>query len=276
MLCFIIPFKSRMVSKDWIRDCNIFEDALFSAYNQIDPDIRIIVICHEKPLLTRAYDKRVEFISVGFPPPERSAYFTQWDVGMRDKGRKKIVGLLRASQLNPDFIMFMDADDLVNRKLSQYVNAHKCSNGWIIKRGYKYAYGSRWLFFITNFNLKCGTCAIVNSRIVKYPQNIDQDKEKCVLLGSHMEFESALAAQETPLEVLPFPGVIYVLGHGGNWSWNINRFVGQEAGKPRQKPVSSIRSMARRILNSGNRLLSRRILSRRIQEDFSMTHRPST
>ena len=276
MLCFIIPIKSKIVSKDWIRDCNIFEEALFSACNQIDPDIRIIVICHEKPLLSRACDKRVEFISVDFSPPERSAYFTHGEVGMEDKDRKLVVGFLRARQLNPDFIMILDADDLVSRRLSQYVHAHKYSNGWIIKRSYRYYYGTRWLFITENFNRVCGTCAIVNARIVKYFQDIERDKDKFVLCGSHMKFESGLAEQGTPLEVLPFPGVIYVLGHGGNWIQNITYLHGYDVRKYRDKPFSSIKIMTHHMLALWDKLLSRRILTRRIREEFSMTHRTST
>ncbi len=57
MLCFLIPLKSAAVANDWERVCNIFEATLRSAYHQTDPDFRILVICHEKPILKGVYNR---------------------------------------------------------------------------------------------------------------------------------------------------------------------------------------------------------------------------
>ncbi|MEO1134802.1 MAG: glycosyltransferase family 2 protein, partial [Cyanobacteria bacterium J06639_1] len=141
MLCFVMALKSKAVSKNWKLVSELFENTLYSAYNQIDPDFRIIAVCHEIPELKRDYDDRVELLSVDFPPPDGSIRAET----MKDKWKKISVGLIRAGELNPDFVMLMDADDLVSRRLSQYVNQHKDSNGWIFDLGYKYQFGSQWI-----------------------------------------------------------------------------------------------------------------------------------
>ncbi|MCM0594226.2 MAG: glycosyltransferase family A protein [Gloeotrichia echinulata DEX184] len=127
MLCFIIALKSKMVSNNWERVSKIFEASLRSAYQQIDPDFKIIVICHETPQLQGDYDERVEFINVDFPPQSKLVT----ELTMKDKWHKLQIGMVRAGALNTDFIMVMDADDLVNNKLSQYANSNKSTNGWI-------------------------------------------------------------------------------------------------------------------------------------------------
>jgi len=71
MFCFIIAVKSKAVSKNWARVCELFEAALRSTYHQIDPDFKIIVVCHDTPEVSGTYDGRVEYINVDFPPPRQ-------------------------------------------------------------------------------------------------------------------------------------------------------------------------------------------------------------
>ena len=71
MLCFIIALKSKKVSNNWETVSKLFETSLRSAYQQIDSDFKIIVVCHEMPQLQYSYNNRVEFINVDFPPPSK-------------------------------------------------------------------------------------------------------------------------------------------------------------------------------------------------------------
>ncbi|MEQ9359077.1 hypothetical protein [Coleofasciculus chthonoplastes] len=207
-----MALKSKAISTNWERVSGIFENSLRSAYNQIDPDFRIVVVCHETPKLQHSYDERVEIINVGFPPPTQ----VNTNLTMQDKWRKLAVGMIRVGELCPDFVMIMDADDLVNRRLAHYANTNLEANGWIFKQGYRYKYGSQWIYWDNNFN--CGTNAIVNSKLIKFPQNIDNRMiDECVILrNGHTIIEEKLEALETPLMPLPFPGAIYVYGHGDN------------------------------------------------------------
>lgn len=212
MLCFLIALKSKAVSKDWERVSILFENCLRSAYSQTDPEFKIVVVCHETPHLSLHYDERVEIINVDFTPP--SAIVTK--LTMQDKWRKLSIGMIRVGELSPDFVMIMDADDLVSNRLSQFVNTRKLENGWMVKQGYSYNYGSRWIH--RNDLFSCGSDAIVSSRLVKFPKNLDsQSINDCILLRwGHTIIGEKLAEQGTPLAPLPFLGVAQVVNHGDN------------------------------------------------------------
>jgi hypothetical protein len=212
MLCFVMALKSKVVSNDWKKVCEVFGNSLRSAYSQIDPDFKVLVVCHEIPTLSDQYDERVEFIQVDFPPPEKLV--TQKT--MADKWRKLAVGMVRVGKIKPDFVMIMDADDLVSNQLSQYVNAHKSENGWMLRKGYTYRHNRPWIY--QNNHFTCGSDAIVNSRLIKFPQNSDPKSiEDCVVLKwGHTIIGEKLKEAGTPLKSLPFRGAIYVCDHGDN------------------------------------------------------------
>ncbi len=252
MLCFIIALKSKAASNNWERVSTLFENSLLSAYNQIDPNFKIIVVCHEIPKLKYNYDHRVEIISVVFSPPTSKA---ATNLTMQDKWKKLAVGMVRAGELKPHFIMIMDADDLVSRKLAQYANNNLTANGWIFKQGYRYRYGSRWIYWDNFFN--CGTNAIVSSRLIKFPLNTHSESiAECVVLShGHTVIQKCLEELGTPLVPLPFPGAVYVYGHGDNYS---------DTHYPKKMlPSYNLRYFLGRIRRT-------RYLNQKIREEFSI------
>ena len=112
MLCFIVPLKSAKTAVDWPRVCELFEGTLRSAYQQTDPDLRVVAVCHERPNLQGSYDERVEFVEVDFPPPSQN----QGQSAIADKWAKLHAGMVRAGDLHPDYFMFLDADDRVSNR----------------------------------------------------------------------------------------------------------------------------------------------------------------
>ena len=212
MFCFVMALKSKAVSKNWERVSSLFEASLCSAYQQINPNIKIIVVCHETPKLNESYDERVEIINVDFPPPAK----LDTKLTMQDKWNKLAVGLVRAGELNPEFIMIMDADDLVSNRLAEFAQYSPSCNGWIFKKGYQYRYGSRWIYVNDHYN--CGTNAIVNAKLINFPQTTDREEiKKCVVLTTgHLGIETTLAELGTPLTPLPFFGGVQIVKHGDN------------------------------------------------------------
>jgi hypothetical protein len=251
MLCFVMALKSKLVSKNWQKVSEVFENSLRSAYSQIDPNFKVIVVCHEIPILTDQYDERVEFIQVNFPPP--TELVTQKT--MADKWRKLAVGMVRVGEINPDFVMIMDADDLVSNQLSQYVNAHKSANGWMLRRGYTYSHNSPWIY--KNNHFTCGSDAIVGSRLIQFPKDLEPKSiDNCVVLKwGHTIIGEKLKEAGTPLETLPFRGAIYVCDHGDNDSALDVR--------PSQKRWPSPRYLLAKLKQT-------QFLSRTIKEEFSI------
>jgi len=207
MFCFITALKSKAVSKDWARVCELFESALRSANQQTDPDFRIIVVCHEKPDVRGTYDDRVQFVSVGFPPPPP----TEMKLLMLDKWKKLAVGVREAERFKPDFIMFQDADDLVSRRIVAHAHANRSANGFVIRRGYEWVYGKSWITLQNE--LHCGTDSIVNTRLFEYPKDLAQETvERCLILRyGHTQIEQECARRGAPLLLLPFRGAIYTV-----------------------------------------------------------------
>ena len=231
VIAFVVALKAKSVANNWDRVCRLFEATLQSAYNQTDGDFRIIAVCHDRPALRHIYDGRVEFITVDFPPPPEV-----YDLMMQDKWKKIAVGVKRARELSPSFVMLMDADDLVSNRLVAHVKKYPDSNGWIITQGYNYVFGSRWIERANNYN--GGTNAVVSSRLIRFPKDLDDESiGSCVILRwGHMRIAEKLAEAGTPLEPLPFRGAIYIYRHGDNatdlgpWGgkppWNLRWLVG--------------------------------------------------
>jgi len=137
---------------------------------------------------------------------------------MIDKWKKLAVGMLRAKEIQPDFIMFQDADDLISRQLVAYAHANRLSNGWVIRRGYQWMLGSAWITLDNNFH--CGTDSILNTRLITYPNDLHPDSvAECVMLKfGHTTIEPEMARRGTPLRALPFRGAIYTYQNGENWT----------------------------------------------------------
>ena len=211
MVCFVMALKSKRLSNDWGRVSQLCEAALQSAYRQTEADIRIVLVCHESPDLKERYDSRLEIINVDFPPPPQDAKLT-----MTDKWRKVAAGMVRAGQLKPNFVMIMDADDLVSNGIATWAREHPNSNGGVIRRGYIYCPGSRWIVRENNYN--CGTNAIVSARLIQFPKDTSEESfGACsVLRWGHTAIEGELAKAGTPLEVLPFRAGVYTIAHGDN------------------------------------------------------------
>jgi hypothetical protein len=211
MLCFVMALKSKRIANDWARTSRLCEAAVRSALNQTDPDLRIILVCHEPPDwgISNA-DSRLELRMVDFPLPEPKKT-------MVDKWTKLQWGLVRASELRPDFVMLMDADDLVSNRLVQFAHGQRNANGWIFRRGYQYQYGSRWIE-AKDGTFNCGTNAIVGAHLIQFPIDIGKEcRERCsILRWGHTVIAEELAKAGTPLAALPFRGGIYLVGHGDN------------------------------------------------------------
>jgi len=261
MLCFVIPLKSKSVSYDWASVCKLFEASLQSAYQQTDPDFKVIAIHHEKPNLVTRYDWRVEFLEADRSPPHAgSDQITQPQYAsmVKDKARKRALGMVRVGELKPDFIMFMDADDLVSCRLARFVNSNRQSNGWMLKRGYKYRYGSRFIYYDDCYN--CGTNAIINSELTYCPKDTIQQEtsQSLILTNGHQIIEQKMASLGYPLEHLPFPGAVNVIGHQDRLT-PIRYIVRQEKSKKNR----SLRMLLGRLRRT-------RPLNRKLKQEFNI------
>lgn len=210
---------SKQVSNDWEMVSSLFNRTLWSCYNQTDPNFRIIVACHEKPILTKQYDERVEFIEISekdCPIPH-----TQ-DEKMIDKGYKTHVLALRLRELGAGYAMMVDADDLISCHIAEFVNKNPNENGFYVKTGYVYFVNDDYMKVLPKFS--SGSACIVNYRIEDLPDKMpkvmtcNRDSNEWIIRKSHGGVVPACEAAGRPLKPLPFKAAVYVLGSGENHS----------------------------------------------------------
>lgn len=216
MITFCIPLLSRQVSRDWEVVSELFNRTLWSCYNQTNSEFRVIVACHEIPELSKRYDSRLEFIQVDSPIP------TSQHEKMIDKGYKTHTCALRLRSAGGGYAMLVDGDDLVSRRISQFVCDNPGQNGFYVKSGYAYFVGTDSMVRLNRFS--SGSAFIVNYGIddlpVGYPEvmtdnNNDND---CLMRKRHGDVASECARIGRPLKPLPFRAAVYVLGSGENHS----------------------------------------------------------
>lgn len=217
MLTFVIPFKSRRVSRDWRTACRLLERTIHSATAQTEPDIRVLVVCHEVPQL-EDLPRQCEFISAPFAPPsitpEEDLTTDAALFQLRsDKGRKLLYGLSLARGMG-EYVMFLDGDDLVSNRLAAYVATHAGEAGWCFDLGYRMAAGSRWLYPRRRFYEECGSSHIIRTDLAPFPKRPDYSKDFDDYFIRRYEVHAYIAENMKnlghPLRPLPFYGAIYL------------------------------------------------------------------
>ncbi len=211
MLVFIIPIKSAQISKSWDSVCQLLERTVRSIFNQTDSNFKVIIVCNEKPKIHFEHPS-LHFVEINSPVP-KTAQDRQ-----DDRAKKAIAGLRYARQFSPNHVMFVDSDDCVSRRIVAFANQHPDADGWYVNSGYVYQEGSRWIYYRkSDFQKWCGTCHIIRFALCPIPDGEDdypEDSLKYYALCSHRNFNEVL--KQTPPQPLPFPGTVYIIGHGDN------------------------------------------------------------
>ncbi|MBD1845999.1 glycosyltransferase family 2 protein [Cyanobacteria bacterium FACHB-63] len=225
MLAFVIPLKSAKASASWQATSKLFERTVRSICNQTVPDFRVFVICHEQPVIDY-HHPNIEYLSVDSIP----ATINSSKAAKRyDKNFKLIVGVNYALKSACSHIMFVDADDCVSRRLASFVKISPEANGWLINQGYEYCDGSSLIRFNQNLHNICGSTNIIRSDLLqKFVQAIDLQKMSQTLempfFLHHRLVSDAMNRKGLPLQLLPFPGTVYVKDNGENMTGS-NRFL---------------------------------------------------
>ncbi|MGY6529033.1 MAG: glycosyltransferase family A protein [Cyanobacterium sp.] len=219
MLVFIVPLKSEKVCKSWDRVSQLLERTLKSICNQTSSHFKVLVVCHEKPIITFSHPD-VEYIPMTYDIPEHPNRIVK---GLTDKGRKVLRGIVEAKKFNPTHVMFVDADDCVSSKLASFVEKHPSCNGWYFSNGYKYLEGEPYIYIKRGkFYTLSGTANILKYDILDIPDNPEYNRGygyyKFYL--DHQKIPDKMKTKNLPLKALPFIGAIYTLGAGENMSGN--------------------------------------------------------
>ncbi|MBW0001627.1 MAG: glycosyltransferase family 2 protein [Verrucomicrobia bacterium] len=211
MLYFIVPLKGRAASHDWDRVSRLCRRTLASLDQQTSREFRIFLICTDVPTGLPSHTG-LEIIRESFPPPAPNK-----QAQIADKAAKVRRGLMAVRERGGGFVMGVDADDLVHHDLAALAAAHPQSHGWMIRSGYSYDEGSRWLEWHNDFHLRCGSSHIIRFAREELPEDLAGPAENSFALRhGHHTIAAYLAAIGRPLSVVPFPGAIYVKMTGEN------------------------------------------------------------
>jgi glycosyltransferase involved in cell wall biosynthesis len=216
MLSFIVPVKSKRVSRDWSSFCKLFEDTLRSICNQTDQEFEVVAVCHEIPEIDFTH-KNVHFIQVDFEPPIKGETESNKSINKRreiDKGKKLKIGATYAlEKFNTDYVMTVDSDDYISNRIAAHVNQSNGNvPGWYVKYGYIHMDGRKFFLSTRKFSHLCGSSVIVKPDLLKYFFEVDPilyfDHRLTNLNGS------------ISLEPFPFYGGIYSIANGENHLMN--------------------------------------------------------
>ncbi|NJR49052.1 MAG: glycosyltransferase family 2 protein [Leptolyngbyaceae cyanobacterium CSU_1_3] len=140
ILVFLVPLRSAWSAKSWVTVCNLLERTLRSICNQTLPSFHVLIVCHDRPILSDQYNN-TEYVEVDYPAPKQPISVSDGDL---DKARKLWTGIQYAQKFANPYLMFMDADDCVSKNIVEFIAQQPQSNGWYISKGYQYREGS-WL-----------------------------------------------------------------------------------------------------------------------------------
>jgi hypothetical protein len=219
LLTFVIPLRHPQNSTDWPALKRRLADTIRSIAGQDDVRWRAIIVANEGadlPVLPGNFAVK----QVDFPP---NPMFEQADNDLEafrdacrlDKGRRVLAGILQADKTG--YVMVVDDDDFVSRRLTSFVAGCPRENGWYVQNGYIWGDGGRLIYEYADFSKFCGTSHIIRADLYELPASVEAADPDYVrkMFGSHIFIREHLAARGQPLAPLPFVGAIYRIGHAG-------------------------------------------------------------
>ena len=166
-----------------------------------------MVICQDKPPL-KTKDERYIFLESKRPKPDKQDNLAKH----RDKGGKIWEAFEAARQLAPEYVMLVDADDLISNTLVSHVCQRPDFDAFCLKTGYEWREGSSHFTLRPRFNQVCGTAFINRYSKKCFPAFLGGSTKFIGELG-HNEVESAMDAAGLRVDKIYEPKAVYVTGH---------------------------------------------------------------
>lgn len=230
MLGFVVPFKSKSKSKNWDNDCFLLAATLKSICNQTNDGYRIFVVYTDYPENIFKNGK-IEFIKFPFPfvtndelnkieksrNPESKLVI---DERMFDQGKRILYGCSQARKCGCEFVMSVDADDLVSNRISSFVQENETEKiGWYVNKGYVLRKNSLLLLKVNkNMNYMNASTHIVHIGLVPEVNFESRNVTEFSFFSAHGYLKERLrVGLGTTLKPLPFFALIYFI-HDSNWA----------------------------------------------------------
>jgi hypothetical protein len=164
VIAFLIPFASHRVKSNWELACAHLRQTLRSIQNSTNGNFRVVVAGHEAPDFDVALDPRFVFLPLDHAIPSRK----NDEVALKQDKLTKIAAAWDYAKATwrPDYVMKLDADDLISSRLVAWLATAGGEAGYLIKQGWYWYSNSRYLILSTgDFDRECGSCLIISSDI---------------------------------------------------------------------------------------------------------------
>lgn len=232
MLGFIIPFRPKSSSNDWVYHSALLKRTVKSILNQVDKNFLIVVVYSDMPVEP---ETNANLHYVRFPYP----VYTKDDlekesvnnVNAMDQGRRTLFGCRFCRDAGCKYLMSVDADDLIAKGLAGYVNSQLVSGkpGWYVDKGYVYIEGSSFVYrFRKNMNYFNGSTHIVRADLVPDPDFSSKNLMDFNFFAAHGWLkERIVELYQEQIDPLPFYAIVYSMN---NVSWTNQAMLFQKKG----------------------------------------------
>jgi hypothetical protein len=225
---FAIPFAAKSIVTDWDVACAALTRTLESVVNQTDQDFTIVICGHDEPDLPDHLAERIEYLQADWDAPTE-----QTQRMANDKGRKRTRIARWFGAEGGGYFFGLDADDLVSRRLVEFVRSDGDPNGYVIEAGYVLDDATSRIAPVDKvwanvaYDVVCGSCLIVNVIPDELPGGDaferDEGLYQLIRHHKHAEVKGAAADAGRPLKAIPFAAGVYVLNTGNNISYVLRR-----------------------------------------------------
>jgi hypothetical protein len=243
---FCIPLMPKANAGDWGQVCRVFQQTIRSLENQRNQNFKVLLAAQDLPDFFPEIDLDIVHIHTPWTVEDDKSH------KLRDKRWKKTSLLRYVRQAGGGYVMMLDADDLVSDRLVEYVLQDRNENGYIIENGYAYDWKADLIAPIPGvwgktFDSVCGSCSVIYFKPEDLPPPTARDPSEDGLylaakLKQHAQWKHVMEDARRPLEVIPFPGAVYVLNHDNNLHYSIapdRRAAVPRKIRSRQIPITS-------------------------------------
>lgn len=239
-VAFLVSMRSKRASRDWGAACDCLSKTLRTVLAQTDQNFRVLVAGHEKPDIPELNSSKVTWVSVFHAAPSSPRGFTA------DKNAKRReLGFLLGKEGFEGFVMPLDADDWVHRRLVEFIRRSGDTSPSFFRAG-----------FICNLNNNkvqvrlgnegkrpfykgCGSGSFFYFQQSDFPKTSTIRGTKKVkflyAVFSHVGIEKKLGEDDVVIRRVRIPLVAWVLGHKNNNSILKGRNINPSSGKSSQE-----------------------------------------
>ncbi|HVZ96960.1 MAG TPA: hypothetical protein VG847_08805 [Chitinophagaceae bacterium] len=236
MIGFVVPFRSKASSNNWPLHSRLLHRTIQSICNQPDTRFRVIVVYTDLPENKTEHPNVIylhfpfHFLKaneIGDYESFATKYYSPKDLeNAMDQGRRILFGCKEAKRLGCNYIMSVDADDMVSNKIVGYINKLGESGipGWYVKKGYVCIENKSIVYRQPDkMNLINGSTYIIHRNIIPDPDFNSDRLTDFNFFSAHGWLRARLSQNNIELLPLPFYAILYSL-NSESWTYNSYNF----------------------------------------------------